>query len=59
MSDQPELPTEACPACGTESLRPIDSLGEEVERRVFEGKERWACACGYSEDRDASEEFGP
>jgi hypothetical protein len=30
---------------------PIDALDEEIERRVFEDAERWACACGYIDDR--------
>ncbi|MGH3117833.1 MAG: hypothetical protein ACRDQD_24790 [Nocardioidaceae bacterium] len=39
------------------TLMPLDSICEEVERRVFEGMERWACAGGYSEERPAPEEM--
>ena len=54
-----EIPAHECPACGGVTLRPIDSWPEEVERRVFEGNERWACACGHIEDRPAPTEMSP
>jgi len=54
-----DLPTEICPACGARKLMPLDSLDEEIERRVFEDKELWACVCGYIEDRDAPDTMNP
>jgi hypothetical protein len=59
VNDDDELPTVHCPACGGHTLRPSDSLPEEIERRVFGDAERWACACGYIEDRPAPTDMIP
>jgi CDGSH-type Zn-finger protein len=54
MSD--DLPVGICPNCRAATLRPIDDLWTEIERRVFTDTELWACACGYSEERPAPDD---
>jgi hypothetical protein len=49
-----DVPSELCPNCGRQTLTPVDDVFTGVERAVLEGIERWACTCGYAEDRDES-----
>lgn len=52
--EEPDQPFEPCPSCHGLSLTPVDDVFTEVERRVFEDSEMWACACGHSESRPAT-----